>query len=146
MEDFDFDCVREGFSRWIGDRMEARVVNGPNLEITVPFLDRHNDYLQFYIKIQNTENGFCLTDGGHVLLDLERSGCPIDNPENKAVIEEVMNGLGTRVNGREIEIKCETDDLPLAMTSLIQAMIAGGNLFYPLVALSAPKQQKSKQQ
>ena len=44
------------------------------IEITTPYLDRHNDYLQIYARRQN--GSYILTDDGYILGELS---CPAAN-------------------------------------------------------------------
>jgi hypothetical protein len=46
------------------------------LEITTPFVDRHNDYLQIYATQEHDR--YLLTDDGYMIEDLEQSGCNLD--------------------------------------------------------------------
>jgi hypothetical protein len=38
---------------WLRDRTTLRQVNGSWLEITTPYLDRHNDVMQIYARQEN---------------------------------------------------------------------------------------------
>ena len=51
------------------------------VEITTPYLDRHNDFLQIYTKRQDC--GSILTDDGYRLAGWEQSGCTIDSPRRQ---------------------------------------------------------------
>jgi hypothetical protein len=44
------------------DKSVLREVNDQYVEITTPYLDRHNDYTQIYVRRDN--GAFMLTDGG----------------------------------------------------------------------------------
>ena len=60
---------------WKKDKPVLREVNGWT-EITTPYLDRHNDYLQIYARRE--DNNFVLTDDGYVIEDLQQSGCTLE--------------------------------------------------------------------
>jgi len=55
---------------WLKDKTALRQVK-EWIEITTPYLDRHNDYLQIYVKRENS--GFFLTDDGYTIEDLKCS-------------------------------------------------------------------------
>ena len=64
------------YHAWLKDKTALRQV-GQWIEITTPYLDRHNDYIQIYAKRSN--GGIILTDDGHTIEDLELSGCKLES-------------------------------------------------------------------
>jgi len=62
----------ECYRSWLKDKTALREING-HIEITTPFLDRHNDFIQIYARREN--DGFLLTDDGYTIDDLSMSGC-----------------------------------------------------------------------
>ena len=122
----DVQPLLERYWTWLQDRTHLREV-GDCIEITTPYLDRHNDYLQIYTKRIN--GGFVLTDDGYILDDLELSGHEIDSSKHKAVFEEVLNGFGVRSNGTALEVEASTENFPLRKHNLVQAMLAVNDLF-----------------
>ena len=112
---------------WLKDRTNLRQV-GNWIEITTPYLDRHNDYLQIYVKRIN--DGFILTDGGYTIEDLELSGCKIDSTKRNALFKMTLNGFGVHVNEKALEIKTSKYDFSMQKHNLIQAMLAVNDLFY----------------
>src|SRR3990172_5232136 len=75
---------------WLKDKTILRQVKDW-VEITTPYLDRHNDYLQIYAKCQN--GGYILTDDGYVLEDLEQSGCKLESAKRQALLKITLNGF-----------------------------------------------------
>ena len=61
------------YRAWLKDKTAVREINGAWVEITTPYLDRHNDALQIYAKREDT--GYVLTDDSYTVHDLEASGC-----------------------------------------------------------------------
>ena len=104
-----------------------REVNGW-VEITTPYLDHHNDYIQIYLRQQGQE--WLLTDDGYMLADLAQSGCEIDMPRRKALLAATQNGFGVQQNADSLEIKATEDNFPLRKHSLLQAILAVNDLFY----------------
>ena len=123
----DIQVLVERYSAWLKDRTNLREI-GDCVEITTPYLDRHNDYLQIYAKRAN--GGFVLTDDGYVLDDLELSGCKIDSPKRQAMFRTTLNGFGVQSNGKALEVKASADNFPLRKHNLVQAMLAVNDLFY----------------
>ena len=54
------------------DKSVLREVNDEYVQITTPYLDRHNDYTQIYVRRE--AGGFVLTDGSETINDLRASG------------------------------------------------------------------------
>ena len=60
--------LMERYASWVKDKTHIKDVGSNYVEITTPYLDRHNDYLQIYVR---KEDGFyLLTDGGSTIQDL----------------------------------------------------------------------------
>lgn len=116
---------------WLRDETAIREL-GEWVEITTPYLDRHNDYLQIYAK--RADGGFLLTDDGCVLDDLEQSGCKIGDGKRQSLLQATLNGFGVKVSGNALEVRASADDFALRKHNLLQAMLAVNDLFY----LAAP--------
>ena len=119
---------------WLRDRTSLREINDC-IEITTPYLDRHNDCLQIYAKRIN--GGFVLTDDGYVLDDLEQSGCKIDSTKRQALFKTTLNGFGVQVNEKALEVRASADNFAMRKHNLVQAILAVNDLFYlasPMVA------------
>ncbi len=123
----DIQKLVELYWAWLKDKTNLREVRDC-VEITTPYLDRHNDYLQIYAR--RADNGFVLTDDGHVLEDLELSGCRIDSPKRQAMFRTTLNGFGVQANGKALEVKASPDNFPLRKHNLVQAMLAVNDLFH----------------
>ncbi len=123
----DIQVLLDRYSAWLEDRTSLREV-GDSIEITTPYLDRHNDYLQIYAKRAN--GGFVLTDDGYVLDDLELSGCNIDSPKRQTMFRTTLNGFGIQANGKALEVKATLENFSLSKHNLVQAMLAVNDLFY----------------
>lgn len=116
---------------WLKDKTTLRQVDDW-VEITTPYLDRHNDYLQIYAKRSN--GAYVLTDDGYVLEDLERSGCKLDSPRRQSLLKTTLNGFGVRLEQGRLEVNASSDNFSLRKHNLMQAMLAVNDLFY----LSSP--------
>jgi len=117
----------ENYLSWLKDTTTLRQVE-EWVEITTPYLDRHNDYLQIYIKRQN--GNYILTDDGYILGDLERSGCKLDTPKRVALLTMTLNGFGVQLANGELTIRASQENFAQKKHNLIQAMLAINDLFY----------------
>lgn len=111
---------------WLRDKSVVRQLDDWS-EITTPFLDRHNDYVQIYARREN--GGFLLTDDGYTLQDLALSGCELGSPHRLAVLQSILNGFGVRKHGQELQLHTNTEEFARRKHNLIQAILAVNDLF-----------------
>ena len=121
--------LMEEYWRWRGlcDRVVLRQV-GDVVEITTPYLDRRNDYLQIYIKRQNDE--FLITDNGYIIDNLEMSGCQINSPKQRALLQTMLAGFDVRRQDNALEVCASVENFSSRKHNLIQALLSVDNLFY----------------
>jgi hypothetical protein len=127
-------ALLDQYCAWLRDKTTLREVRDW-IEITTPYLDRHNDHLQIYAK--RSDGDFVLTDDGYILTDLEQSGCRLDSEKRQALLKMTLNGFGVQVRGRALEVHASSDNFALRKHNLVQAMLAVNDLFYlasPVVA------------
>jgi hypothetical protein len=130
----EIERLLEQYRVWLKDRTSLRQLHDW-VEITTPYLDRHNDYLQIYAQRQN--GGFLLSDDGYVLDDLASSGCLLESAKRRKLLEATLNGFGVRQNGSVLEVQATADTFARRKHDLIQAMLAVNDMFYlasPVVA------------
>lgn len=121
------DSLIAQYYEWLKGKTAWRVINGWT-EITTPYLDRHNDYIQIYLR--QVGNGLELTDDGETLTDLAQSGCLLDTPKRKALLNTTLNGFGVHLYDDAIQVKATQDSFALRMHNLLQAILAVIDLFY----------------
>jgi hypothetical protein len=126
--------IVDTYVKWINQKLSVKDIDGV-CEITTPFLDRHNDQLQIYVK--KAGDTLILTDDGYILRDLELSGFEITTEKRKRVLHSILNGFGVRLHGDEIIAEATTESFPQKKHDIIQAMLAINDLFVmapPMVA------------
>ena len=101
---------------------------GNSIEITTPFLDRHNDQLQIYAK--RSSKGFLLSDDGYVLNDLEMSGCKLDTARRQALLKQALKGFNVQCSDNVLEVEASADNFSLRKHCLLQAMLAVNDLLF----------------
>lgn len=114
------------YTRWLRDGISVTQV-GDAYEVTTPFLDRHNDHIQIYVRQE--ANRTLLSDDGYVISDLRQSGCTLDSEHRKRLLASVLNGFGVHRDGDELLAVSHNGDFPQRKHALIQAMLAVGDLF-----------------
>ena len=123
----DVQNLLDGYWRWLRDRTILREIKDW-VEITTPYLDRHNDCLQIYARRDN--GGFVLTDDGYIVEDLASSGCKIATPRRRSLLATTVAGFGAKLNGNALEMNATPENFALQKHNLIQAMLAVNDLFY----------------
>lgn len=98
------------------------------VEITTPYLDRHNDQIQIYARRENGH--FLLSDDGYTIRDLELSGCHLASPKRQELLNMTLNGFGVKLVRDELQVTASRENFPLRKHSLVQAALAVNDLFY----------------
>ncbi len=123
------------YAQWLRDKSVLREVSDEYVQITTPYLDRHNDYTQIYVRRDN--GGFILTDGGETIQDLRASGCDLETTKRRDLLGATLNGLGIQRDGDTLLVKASPQNFPLRKHNLVQAMLAVNDLFYLAVPVVA---------
>src|SRR5262245_15785892 len=89
----DIERLLEAYHSWLKERSVLRQVD-QWVEITTPYVDRHNDYIQIYAKRAN--GGFVLTDDGYTIEDLEQGGCKLESRKRQDLLTMTLNGFGVQ--------------------------------------------------
>jgi Domain of unknown function DUF1828/Domain of unknown function DUF1829 len=113
---------------WLKDKTTLREINGSWVEITTPYLDRHNDALQIYARQEN--GGYVLTDDSYTIHDLEACGCNLNTEKRQDLLKITLNGFGVRMNKEALEVHASPENFPARKHNLIQAILAVSDLFY----------------
>lgn len=117
----------DSYIQWLRDKTALREV-GDWVEITTPYLDRHNDYLQIYAKRQ--KDSYLLTDDGYVIEDLAQSGCKLDSPKRQDLLRMTLGGFGVQMGDGQLQVKATAETFSSKKHDLIQAMLAINDMFF----------------
>lgn len=126
----DWEYIINDYLKWIKDNTFIEEVDRNNLaKISVPFLDRHNDQVEVYVKkIDN--NKFLLTDDGFTLNDLNQSGVDLNSPKRDQIFRTIVNGFGVKMGeDSSLFIEATRDNLGQKKHYLIQAILAVGDMY-----------------
>lgn len=123
----ELHSLREDYLSWLRDNILLREVD-EWVEITTPFLDRHNDCVQIYAK--PSDGGFVLTDHGYTIDDLEFGGCRLNTTTRKELLNITLNGFGVSRKDNALYVNATSEDFGLQKQNLLQAMLAVNDLHY----------------
>lgn len=125
-------ALMDEYQAWLRDKTILREMEDW-VEITTPYLDRHNDCLQIYATRDG--GGWVLSDDGFIIGDLENSGCMLHTPKRESLLNVTLAGFGVRrERGDALTVRASQSDFSARKHSLVQAMLAVNDLFY----LSSP--------
>ncbi|MDD3926510.1 MAG: DUF1829 domain-containing protein [bacterium] len=119
---------------WLKDKTQLRQID-QWVEITTPYLDRHNDYIQIYARKSNS--GYILTDDGHTIEDLEQTGCKLESAKRQDLLKMTLNGFGVKLVDNRLEVHTSNDNFALRKHNLLQAILAVNDMFYLAVPIVA---------
>ena len=128
----DIQNLLNDYHLWLRDKTVLREV-GQWVEITTPYLDRHNDYVQIYAKEAN--GGFVLTDDGYTIDDLVQSGCNLKSRKRQNLLKMTLNGFGVQQDGKALQVHASPDNFALRKHNLVQSMLAVNDMFYLAVPM-----------
>jgi len=130
----DIQKLLDDYVAWLKDRTQLRQVD-QWVEITTPYLDRHNDYIQIYARKSN--GGYTLTDDGYTIGDLEQTGCKLNSPKRQELLRMTLNGFGVQLAEQRLEVHASPDNFALRKHNLVQAILAVNDMFYLAVPMVA---------
>ena len=130
----DIQRLMDAYHAWLKDKSVLRQID-QWVEITTPYLDRHNDYIQIYAKQAN--GGYVLTDDGYTIDDLEQSGCKLESRKRQDLLKMTLNGFGVQLEGNALQVHTSPDNFTLRKHNLVQAMLAVNDMFFLAVPMVA---------
>jgi hypothetical protein len=128
----EIQTLLDQYMKWLKDKTALRQIDDW-VEITTPYLDRHNDYIQIYARREN--GGYMLTDDGYTIEDLKRSGCELESKKRRDLLTLTLNGFGAKLDKNSMVMHASADNFPLRKHNLLQAIMAVNDLFYLAVPM-----------
>lgn len=115
------------YIKWFAGEIDVAKAGGWS-ELTLPFLDRNNDHLQFYLK--EIGGNVVITDDGRTFSNLELVG--FQRTEKRLdIMATIFRGFQIEwTEDARIELTCSKGDFPRRFHSLVQTVIAVDNLGY----------------
>lgn len=116
----------DAYLSWLREKITFTNI-GDAIEISTPFLDSHNDYIQLYVLQRN--NSIIITDDGFTISDLIMSGCDLSSNRRKDILQGILNGFGVKFNGKELYVEATERSYPQKKHMLLQAIISVNDMF-----------------
>jgi hypothetical protein len=125
----EVENLLEEYLSWVKDNTTLRQVDERWVEVTTPYLDRHNDFLQIYLK--RDSSGFVLSDDGYVIDDLAMCGCQLNTSKRRDILKVILNGFGVQIGEEnQLIVRASSENFALRKHNLIQAMLSVNDIFY----------------
>ena len=119
--------LKEKYINWLENEITVNRIN-EYIEITSPFMDRYNDYLQVYAKLEN-DSEILLTDDSYIINNLEMSGIDMKSNKRKQLLQSFLNKYSVKLDGNALVSKSNIDDFPQKILFLMQAMLNVDDMF-----------------
>src|ERR1700683_3697269 len=107
----EIEKLLSDYRQWLQEKTTLREVDDTWVEITTPYLDRHNDSLQIYARQEN--GGFLLSDDSYTIHDLEASGCNLHTDKRQDLLRMTLNGFGVKLQNEALEVTATVETFPL---------------------------------
>jgi len=120
----DIQKLINDYTSWMRNKITFDKV-GEYYEITTPYLDSSNDYLQIYVR-QDGESIF-FTDDGATIQNLKMCGFQL-TPVRKELLQRTLRQHGVELNGNEL-ISSAQKDFAQKMHLFIQAILNINNCY-----------------
>ena len=114
----------QNYLDWLKCNMTQARIDDSTVEITTPFLDRHNDYTQIYIKDLGNHQ-VKITDLGYIVDDLKMYGISLQQGKRKHIFNQILASKGIQYDGNSLElfVICDRGDIPEKQHTLLQTML-----------------------
>ncbi|MCU1364286.1 MAG: protein of unknown function DUF1828/Domain of unknown function [Acidimicrobiaceae bacterium] len=126
-QDEELKSLVDSYVAWLRRGISAAGITDDVMELSTPFMDRHNDHLQIYAK--RAGDTYTLSDEGETVSDLSSSGVDVNQPRRRATIEELARGFGVNIERGRLFVTAGPGNLGQKTHALIQAMLAVNDLY-----------------
>ena len=125
---FEINQLIAEYTAWLNSKISVEKY-GETYELTTPFMDRFNDYLQIYV-IPEKDGELTLTDGGYIIGNLLSSGVSLkQNSRKKNKIDQIIRNFGLTLNNEEITVTDKEALFAQKKHAMVQAMLAIDELY-----------------
>jgi hypothetical protein len=125
---FEINQLLAEYTAWLNSKISVAKY-GEIYELTTPFLDRFNDYLQIYV-IPEKDGELTLTDGGYIIDNLLSSGVTLKQGSKKLNrIYQIIRNFGLNLNGNKITVTAQESQFAQKKHAMVQAMLAIDELY-----------------
>lgn len=122
----DFAWIDEYYS-WLRGNASAKQLQNGWTEIGTPFMDRHNDGLVIYAKLE--DDNITLSDDGYIIGDLLADGVALRGKKRQELLENFLLSYGVQNKNNELIMHTTVSNYPVSMHMFLQAMLSINDMF-----------------
>lgn len=115
----DIQNLIDEYAIWLKSEISFDKI-GDYYEITTPYLDNANDYLQIYVKQEGDDLYF--SDDGATIQGLKMNGFQLTS-SRKTFLDRILRQYGVKLNGNELTAKTSVKNFAQKKHLFIQAML-----------------------
>ena len=124
----DIQKMINDYANWLKSEITFNSY-GEYIELTTPYFDRFNDYLQIYVK-QDATGRITLTDDGYIIGNLLSSGVSFrSGSKRKWLIDKIIRNYSLQLVENAITAVASSQDFPQKKHSMVQAMLAIDDMY-----------------
>jgi hypothetical protein len=114
---------------WLKSNSHIRQLKSEWSEVTTPFLNHINDYIQIYIKSSEGDK-IKLSDNGVTINNLFLAGLDFSSPSRIKERDAILRTFGVVLNNNhEVEVTTDKNKFPQKKHDFIQAILALDNMY-----------------
>jgi hypothetical protein len=118
----------DDYANWLKNEISIAKI-GEYYEITTPYLDRFNDYLQIYVK-QDSNGKIILTDDGYIIGNLISGGMSFrDGSKRQIMLQRIIRNFDLKLEGENITATATMSNFSQKKHMLVQAMLSIDDMF-----------------
>ncbi len=121
----DIQKLIDDYTLWLKSEITFEKV-GEYYEITTPYMDNANDYLQIYVRQEGNDIHF--TDDGAIIHGLKMAGVQFTS-HRKEHLQKILYQCGVRLNNDELVAKAPLNGFAQKKHLFIQAMLRIDDMF-----------------
>jgi len=120
------DLIQE-YINWLKSKINFQEING-YFEITTPFINHVNDYVQIYVKKDINEK-LILSDGSDTINNLEIEGVDFSSKPRKRELDVILNGFGVSIKENELYTYATQNTFAFRKHNLLQCILAVDDMY-----------------
>lgn len=124
----EIEKLMTSYTDWFRSEIDTGDASLGWTSVAVPFLDHHNDYIEFYVGCE--DEGYVLSDDGWAIREVETSGVDPRSPRCVSIIGPTLRGLGVEMVEDELRVFTSAETFGKRIHDLIQAMLYVSDLSY----------------
>ena len=123
----DIKEMIDNYANWLKNKISIEKI-GEYYELTTPFMDRFNDYLQLYVK-KDKDDSITLSDDGYIIDNLISSGFSMKSEKRRFMLEKIIQNHSLKLEGNVIIGNATKTTFPQKKHQMIQAMLTIDDMF-----------------